>query len=425
MKSILSLFFFLAAALISHGQNTSSKNDSLLMKSTEVSPISMKAKAMTQGAINIANDSKTKIIANILNAPIQGKDVKIAISNIEDISTSTQNKYVVHYNIINGGTEDFHSGYTKLRNYLYTNSDTRIPTSGDTLIIPNPQQTITSGNAAAGKFTIYSNFLYTNGLYKVKIMVDAVNQVAEANETNNTAEKSVSAHVPPPAKGTVTDIDGNVYNTIQIGTQTWMVENLKTTKLNDGTPIVNPKQVLQSNNYFGMSAAVMGNGWGTDVLTGVGGTYALRATNPAYCYYNDDPNNNAVYGKLYNLYAVNTGKLAPAGWHVATDADWDVLTDYVKPSIDKNLKSSTAWSNNTGNTNITGFTAIPSGFIVEVVNQYNGTRSYQFMSLGTAARFWTVTNDPNLRKARQLDGGYGVVSGMVGTSGFSVRCVKN
>jgi uncharacterized protein (TIGR02145 family) len=91
-----------------------------------------------------------------------------------------------------------------------------------------------------------------------------------------------------------------VYKTIQIGTQTWMAENLKTTRYNDGTAIPNV----------------------TAMLLGMVNYWCIGAY-----YNNNDPANNTTYGKLYNWYAVNTGKLAPAGWHVPTDAEW--TTNYL------------------------------------------------------------------------------------------------
>ena len=100
----------------------------------------------------------------------------------------------------------------------------------------------------------------------------------------------------------VVDIDGNVYHTVTIGTQVWMVENLKTTRYNDGTaiPLV------------------------TD------GTAWAALTTPGYCWYNNDSATyKNTYGALYNWYAVNTGKLAPTGWHVPTDSEWTVLTTYL------------------------------------------------------------------------------------------------
>jgi len=87
---------------------------------------------------------------------------------------------------------------------------------------------------------------------------------------------------------TVTDIDGNVYRTLIIGTKVWMAENLKVTKYNDGTPILNI-----ANNAL----------------------WAAQTTG-AYCDYDNNPTNSTTYGRLYNWHAVNTGKLAPKGWHV-------------------------------------------------------------------------------------------------------------
>jgi len=92
----------------------------------------------------------------------------------------------------------------------------------------------------------------------------------------------------------VTDVDGNDYPVVSIGTQFWMAENLKTTKLSDETmiPLVSEDQE-----------------WN-------------RLTSPGYSWYNNDQSNNGeIYGALYNWYTVSTGNLCPSGWHVPTDAD--------------------------------------------------------------------------------------------------------
>ena len=98
----------------------------------------------------------------------------------------------------------------------------------------------------------------------------------------------------------VTDVDGNSYNTVVIGTQTWMAENLKTTRLNDGTSI----PLVTSSTT-----------WGT-------------LSTPAYCWYNNDEATNKVtYGALYNWYTAKSGKLCPSGWHIPSDDEWTTLTD--------------------------------------------------------------------------------------------------
>jgi uncharacterized protein (TIGR02145 family) len=106
--------------------------------------------------------------------------------------------------------------------------------------------------------------------------------------------------------GMVTDADGNVYLTVKIGNQVWTTENLRTTKYNDGSPI--SKLTVQTT-------------WDSCFYT----------LTDAYCYYNNTTNIDSIkkFGALYNWYAVNTGKLAPAGWHVPTDEEWDTLQTYL------------------------------------------------------------------------------------------------
>jgi uncharacterized protein (TIGR02145 family) len=136
---------------------------------------------------------------------------------------------------------------------------------------------------------------------------------------------------------TVTDINGNVYNVVSIGTQCWMKENLKTSKYNDGTSIP----------------------------TGLNGDTWQTTTNGAYAIYDNNAANNTTYGKLYNWYAVNTGKLCPEGWHIPSDAEWTILTDFLggEAVAGGKMKSTTGWqAPNTGATNSSGFTGLPGGF---------------------------------------------------------------
>lgn len=119
--------------------------------------------------------------------------------------------------------------------------------------------------------------------------------------TSNTANTEIIFN-PGLTYGEVTDIENNTYKTIQIGTQTWMSQNLRTTKFNDGTNI--------------------------PLLTS---SYSMQSTySPYYIWYNNDPDTyKNVYGALYNFYAVLTDKLCPIGWHVATDKEWTILSDYL------------------------------------------------------------------------------------------------
>jgi uncharacterized protein (TIGR02145 family) len=195
----------------------------------------------------------------------------------------------------------------------------------------------------------------------------------------------------------VTDVNGNSYNTIVIGTQTWMAENLKTTKLNDGTDIP-----LVTN----------GTTWGT-LLT------------PAYCWYNNDEATYKVtYGALYNWYTANTGKLCPSGWHIPSDAEWTTFTDYfgglsIAGGKMKEAGTSHWISPNIGATNESGFTGLPAGY---------RDKTSGFLNIGTYALWWALTGinstDSWGRGLYNLDATV-YRSNYYNNHGFSVRCLKN
>ena len=136
----------------------------------------------------------------------------------------------------------------------------------------------------------------------------------------------------------VTDVDGNVYNTITIGEQVWLKENLNTTKLNDGTRITHISYIVDWRN----------------------------TTLPAYCYYDNDANTYGnTLGALYNWHAINSNKLCPIGWHVPSYIDWAKLFMYLggKAVAGGKLKSFNLWYEpNIGATNEVDFSALPGGF---------------------------------------------------------------
>jgi uncharacterized protein (TIGR02145 family) len=200
------------------------------------------------------------------------------------------------------------------------------------------------------------------------------------------------------AQETVTakDPDGNIYKTIKIGNQTWMSENLKTTKFNDGTAI---PLVIDNAAWLGLNA-------------------------PAYCWYDNDSTYKNTYGALYNGYAVNTGKLCPAGWHVSSDAEWSGLITYLGG---ENVaggklkeKGTTHWSStNPGATNESGFTALPGG------SRYSNGFFFTIKNLGY---WWTSIEGKTLNGwYRSIYNRNSVVSRNYYdlTNGFSVRCLKD
>jgi uncharacterized protein (TIGR02145 family) len=197
--------------------------------------------------------------------------------------------------------------------------------------------------------------------------------------------------------GTITDQNGNVYKTITIGTQTWMAENLRTTKFNDGTdiPLVKDK-----------------NTWSNLKTSGC-------------CFYNNNPINKSTYGVLYNWYTVNTGKLCPTGWHVPTNDEWQTLIDYLGGKIMAGGKLKEAsmrhWDKpNTSATNESGFTGLPGGV------RYGDSGTFVFV--GEFGYWWSSERydtynawyvDLYYENSLFLDS-YGNKN-----TGFSVRCVRD
>lgn len=203
----------------------------------------------------------------------------------------------------------------------------------------------TSDGTGSGSFTSHITGLTPHGHYFIK---------AYATNSAGTSYGDARAFTSLVASGTVTDIDGNIYQTLTIDNQEWMVENLKVTRYRNGDPIPN----------------VADNGAWTSLSTG------------ASCNYNNDANNVAVYGCLYNWYTVNDSRqIAPAGWHVATDAEWQTLVDYLGSDSLAGGKMKTIgtieagnglWKQpNIGATNESGFSALPGGYRDDPVGAFH------------------------------------------------------
>ena len=246
-------------------------------------------------------------------------------------------------------------------------------------------------------FLVYPVLLGGCLLLAISCQKDDEAMPSSGDITNN---KTTAIFNPVITYGTLTDQDGNIYKTVTIGAQTWMAENLRTTKYNDGTSIPNIT-----------SAAA----W-ADLTTG------------AYCNFNNNTKMDslATFGRLYNWYAVNTLKLAPVGWHVPTDAEWDELTDFLGgpvPAGGKLKETDTAhWKiPNIGATNETGFTALPSGS-----RNYLGV----FYAIGLHASWLSSTEyNPNPKFAwyRGIWNDYDELSrySITKVDGTSVRCIKD
>ena len=194
----------------------------------------------------------------------------------------------------------------------------------------------------------------------------------------------------------IIDIDGNYYRTVHLGSQHWMAENLKVTQLNDLVPMFE----IQNDAVW---SGLITRGW---------------------CYYGNDESNNVNYGKLYNWYAVNTGKLCPSGWHVPSYHEWIMLIDHLGGAQIAGGKmketGSRFWdSPRTGATNESGFTSLAGGF-------RNSTG--EFIAKGEDGRWWSssaANNDDAYSFYLQNYHTIVVDKLLHKRHGFSVRCVKD
>jgi uncharacterized protein (TIGR02145 family) len=193
-----------------------------------------------------------------------------------------------------------------------------------------------NGNIISGEIlSAYTTNLLASG--------DTINCVLFSSYPCVTGNPAVSNKIAInvfPFCGTVTDIDGNIYHTVQIGTQCWMVENIRTRRFRDGTNIpVIPDSLLWNG-----------------------------LTSSGCCSYNNNLLNDSIFGLLYNWWAINDSRnICPQGWHVATDGDFTVLTNYLGgESIAGGKMKETGnihWQTpNSGANNEVGFTALPAGY---------------------------------------------------------------
>ena len=212
----------------------------------------------------------------------------------------------------------------------------------------------------------------------------------------------------------LSDNDFNTYRTIKIGNQTWMAENLRTTKYNDGTAI--PLVPAGPSGWAGLST-------------------------PAYCWYlNNEAKYKNNYGALYNWYCVNTDKLCPAGWHVPSYEEWETLIAFLGgdsiAGAELRETGTAHWyesdiSNNLEATNSSGFTALPGGYLSGEIPLSWLIRN--FNDIGLECIFWSSTAHSDQTagdRANSIGMHYASnkrcdMGAALKRSGLSVRCVKN
>ena len=284
---------------------------------------------------------------------------------------------------------------------------------------PTVDDAHTNDGSGSGAFTSSITGLEPNTHYYVRAYATDSSGTAYGGRVEFMTSDTIPAGDAQPCPGmpTVTDYDGNVYNTVKIGNQCWMKENLRTTHYADGVEI--PAGSNTSNDISYRYSP--GNNYNNVDVYG--------------CLYNWSA---VVHGSLYdNNGSANVRGVCPIGWHIPSDAEWMQLIEYVKSvpayrclgyasSIAKALADSVIWwgggnpcciGNNLGLNNLTGFSAIPAG--------YRGSNNFTY-GLGVSASFWSATDSNSLSVSFSLhflnynhvERGFSEKS-----SGYSVRCV--
>jgi uncharacterized protein (TIGR02145 family) len=281
------------------------------------------------------------------------------------VDIGTQQLLSVPYALHSGSSETANNGFSS------------VSSAGDTLYLAN------------------GNFLIIPG-------------ISEANNNGTTTGTTLhtcgaaNIHNPDLTYGSMTDQEGNVYKTIVIGTQEWMAENLNTSIYRNGDAIA----------------------------SGLDNTTWSTTTFGAWAYYNNDEGYECPYGKLYNWFScIDSRELCPAGWHVPSDSEWDVLANALGGEIVAggysksvgNIESSTGlWrSPNTNGSNDSGFSAIPGG-----TRGSNGEFFY-FTEIGFAWSSTSSTQTNAVNRAWKYNDEILNLFPNPKTLGFSVRCLRD
>ena len=273
---------------------------------------------------------------------------------------------------------------------------------------PTVADNLTTDGTGSGSFNSNLSGLTAKTTYFVRAYATNGSGTTYGNEISFTT-------IPFPNCGTVTDYDGNIYHTVTIGTQCWMVENLKTTHYRNGISIPDVPA------------------WGD---------WSILASG-AYCNYDNNDTNANIYGRLYNFYAANnSNNIAPAGWHLPTQDEWTTLEHYLMSNgynydriwdgtfsdskISKAMAAQILWAPATGTgfvgndltlNNKTDFTALPGG----------DRGSGDFEEMGIFGNWWSSSNDgiEAIYEYIHSENNHPLQDASQLTAGLSIRCVKD
>ena len=295
-------------------------------------------------------------------------------STLPELSTLTLTG-VTSSSAISGGNISFDGGSSVLKRGV----------CWSTIYDPTISDNVTTDGAGTGSFSSSITGLSGGTDYYIRAFATNSKGTAYGNEII--------------FKTQLTDIDGNIYGTIIIGSQVWMSQNLRTTRFSDNTPI---PEIADNKLWCSLAS-------------------------PAFCWYSNDRNSDDMrFGALYNWFSVNTGRLCPSGWHVPDDSEWNVLTaylggEYYAGGLLKEVGMSHWESPNAGASNYFSFSALPAGY-------RSGLTSGLFHAKGYMSWWWTNTEyNSNWARTRAIEfdvtdiaGGHGVKR-----NGYSVRCIRD
>jgi len=257
---------------------------------------------------------------------------------------------------------------------------------------PNPswKECHTIDGKGSGSFTSQLSLFTTNTVYYVRAYAWVIPTACYGNvQVFKTTGNVVD---------TVTDIEGNVYHIITIGTQKWMLENLRSRRYRNGDPLTEITNIADWNNIK------------------VG----------AYCTLDNDNNNAFTFGRYYNLAVIQDSRsIAPIGWHIPSDQDWKTLSIILVGDTlagGKLKENSTMFWNspNYGATNSSGFTGLPAGFPL--------AEKKMFWDFGRTANWWGKTSDTSIHVCYSLTYDNGMIyKGIFPGNGwgYNIRCIKD
>jgi uncharacterized protein (TIGR02145 family) len=350
-------------------------------------------------ANNLLTNAPIKMRISILQGSATGTSV---YSELHSATTNTHGLVTIEIGAGTSPTGNFSTinwgnGLYYLKTETDPNNGTNYTISGTTQLLSVPYA-LHSGNGLL-KISITGDTMFLGDGTKV-----VVPGISLANNKSFHTCGADSVHNASLNYNTMKDQEGNIYKTIQVGSQTWMAENLKAVTYLNGDSIVN---ITNNATWAGM---------------GIG----------AYSYNNNNASNNCPYGKLYNWFAVNDNrKLCPSGWHVPSDLEWNSLISVLDGSFNPtaigiqstlagNKMKSTGiqfWvSPNSGANNESGFSALPGGY-----RKADGI----YASLRTEGYWWTSSAFDNDNALRRGISNFLFRDSANKKIGFSVRCVKD